>query len=98
MNFSLKEFSLKNLSLKELPLKSKLLGLAALVLVLVLVLSISISSCNRTEDPNIEDVTQTVPSDEQHADTNPTEEPVEALPVGVPATMGTVTAGKLFNL
>ncbi len=95
MNFSLKEFSLKNLSLKELPLKSKLLGLAALVLVLVLVLSISISSCNRTEDPNIEDVTQTVPSDEQHADTNPTEEPVEALPVGVPATMGTVTAGKL---
>ena len=95
MNFSLKEFSLKNLSLKELPLKTKLVGLAALVLVLVLVLSISISSCSRTEASTPNDVTPTVPSNEQQADTDPADDPAEIAPVGVPATMGTVTAGKL---
>lgn len=95
MNFSFKEFSLKIQSLKELPLKSKLLGSAALVLVLILVLSISISSCNQTEDHTPEDINPTVSTDEPLETAEPTEDPVEVLPVGVPATMGTVTAGKL---
>ena len=95
MNFSFKEFSLKIQSLKELPLKSKLLGSAALVLVLILVLSISISSCSQTEDHTPEDINPTVSTDEPLETAEPTEDPVEVLPVGVPATMGTVTAGKL---
>lgn len=97
MNFSLKNFSLKDLSLKELSLKqfslkTKLIALTAAVLILVLVLTLSISSCNRNEDP----VGETVPADTQIVDTDSTTEPtVETQPVGVPATMGTITASKL---
>lgn len=96
-DFSLKDFSLKNLSLKDfslekLSLKSKLIGLAAIVLILVLVLSLSISACNRSKAP----IEETVPADTQIDATDPTTETTaETQPVSVPATMGTVTAGKL---
>ena len=110
MNFSLKDFSLKDLSLKDislkdlslkqLSLKTKLIGLAAFVLVFALILSLSISACNRNEEPTGEAVgetiSETVPSDEQDVNAGTTTKPVEVTqPVGVPATMGTITASKL---
>lgn len=80
--------SLKSLSVKTLSAKPKMIGLAAAILVLVLILVLT--TCSRKE------------TIDEHADATaaPQIEPtvpavLETQPVGIPATMGTITTDNL---
>lgn len=85
---------LKHSAIDAVSAKSKVLGLAAVILVLVLILALVLTTCSRkepTEDP------ATVIQDTQAEETAPATEPaaVEIQPVGIPATMGSVTRDDL---
>ena len=82
---------LKNLTVKALSAKPGRIGLAA---VLVLVLILVLATCSRKE-PEAAPAEPT--ADTQVQDMEPATEPavVETLPVGIPATMGTVIIDQL---
>jgi len=82
---------LKNLTFEALSAKPGMIGLAA---VLVLVLTIALTTCSRKEPAvSLADAT----TDTQVQDIEPATEPaaIETLPVGIPATMGTIIIDQL---
>ena len=82
--------SLKSLTTDALSTKPKMIGLAAAVLVLVLVLILVLSTCSR-QKPVDEFADAT--AETQFEETEPAV--LETQPVGIPATMGTVTTDNL---
>ena len=86
--------SLKSLTVKAISTKPRMIGLAAAVLILVLVLVLTLTMCGRS-DPIDEPANATI--DMQIENMEPIMDPVpmETQPVGIPATMGTVTTDEL---
>ena len=84
--------SLKGFAFKAFSTKQGMIGAAAVILLLVLIPVLT--TCSRKE-PIEEPADATV--DTQAEETEPTVEPAptEALPVGIPATMGTITTDSL---
>lgn len=84
--------SLKSLTVKMLSTKPRRFGLAAAILVLVFVLILSICSRNEPVDAPV-DATMDVQIEEMEPTIDSTV--LETQPVGIPATMGTITTDGL---